>query len=175
MLQFEHKWRIVQACYPENEAIAQELWHDIKPTRFGEAVLWAAGTTPLVTYQIPPDSSFMLVARVECYTTTFVVAAPGFGQFSPPPNATAFWQNIDTVTTIDTYRESPQVPIHVLCDVDEFLFFKSDQRIALQAVLPAAPDANARFIRTLVYAYLCGPVVADRIGDSESLLFGATS
>jgi hypothetical protein len=34
--------------------------------------------------------------------------------------------------------------------------------------LPAPPDANPRFIRTLVYAYLLGALVAGRIGDSES-------
>jgi len=170
MLQLEHKRRIVQACYPKDDQEALELWHDIKPVKFGFPVTWAAGAVTLATYQIPMNSR-LLILRVECYTTTLVAAAPGFGQLSPPPvGATAFWQYIDVVT--DETRVTPTVPIHLLCDVDEFVLGKGDHRIALQSTLPAPPDANARSVVTLVYGYLVGALVAGKIGDSESTYFG---
>jgi hypothetical protein len=173
MLQLEEKWRIAQACFPETAAEGMEYWHDAKPVKFGELVSWTAGTVSLASYQIPLDSAYLLISRVECYTTTFVAAAPGFGQFSPPPQGQAFWQFIEGIT--DILRVTPQVPIHVLCDTDEYIVAKGDQQIALRAILPAPPDANARFVRTLVYGYLIGSIVADRIGDSESVYFGAST
>jgi hypothetical protein len=193
MLQLEHKRRIVDACYPSfseemreawrvarYEPTAREvadalngealqLWHDIKPIKFGGAVAWSevVGANELAAYQVPQDASYLLILRVECYTTTFVAAAPGFGQFSPPPNSSAFWAYTDASST-SPERLTPVLPIHVLCDSDEFLFAKGDHRMTLISDLPAPPDGNARFIRTLVYGYLLGALVAGRIGDSES-------
>lgn len=169
MLQLEHKKRIVDGCYPESHADALKLWHDIKPVKFGGPVQWieVEGTNELAAYQVPQDAPYLLILRVECYVTTFIAAAPGFGQFAPPPNSSAFWAYTDASSTAPE-RITPVLPITVLCDSDEFLFARGDQRLTLISDLPAPPDGNARFIRTLVYAYLLGAMVADRIGDSES-------
>lgn len=173
MLQLEHKRRIVEACYPNSQREGMELWHDIKPVKFGNFTQWLdlAGTNELASYQIPQDASYLLILRVECYTTTFIAAAPGFAMFSPPPNATAFWAYTESSATTPEIQ-TPTTPIHILCDSDEFLFAKGDHRMTLLSDFPAPPDANARFIRTLVYGYLVGALVAGKIGDSESTYFG---
>lgn len=194
MLQLEHKKRIVDACYPswseEQEALwlkhghqptemelrkawndeAIKLWNDIKPVKFGSAIAWTTGTVTLAEYVIPEDAAYMLVLRVECYTTTFVAAAPGFGQFSPPPggSSVAFWQYTDISTATNSYRITNVVPIFILCDVDEFVIGKGDHRMSLIATLDAPPDGNSRIVRTLVYGYLIGALVAGRIGSGES-------
>lgn len=172
MLILQHKKRIVDACYPKSNDEAIELWHDIKPVKFGSTVGWAAGNVSLAEYQIPEDSAYLIVLRVECYTFTQVVTAPGFGQFSPPPFAIAFWQYTDVSLGSTQYRLTPAVPIHVLCDTDEMLFAKGDHRLSLTTDPGAAPDANARFIRTLVYGYLVGALIADKIGGGEATYFG---
>lgn len=112
----------------------------------------------------------MLVLRVECYVSTFIAAAPGFGQFSPPPGpgATAFWQYTDISTATNSYRVTNRVPIFILCDTDEFLFGKGDHRMSLIGELDAPPDANTRIIRTLVYGYLVGALIAGKLGSGES-------
>jgi len=169
MIQFEHKKRIVEACFPRDDEQAEKYWHDIVPVKFGYVTQWLEieGDNEWATYQIPQDAAFLLIARVECYTTTFVAAAPGFGVFSPPPNALAYWALSDQSAT-NPNRQTPTVPIHILADVDEYLIAPQDHRITLFAGLPAPPDGNARFIRTTVYAYLCGGLIAGKIGDSES-------
>lgn len=167
MLQLDHKKRIVDACYPTSEEEAIQLWHDIKPVKFGNSVQWLELLTELACYQIPQDASYCLILRVECYVTTFEAAAPGFGNFSPPPNSDAYWAYTDAAAA-GPDRISPTLPIHIFCDSDEFLFGKGDHRITLLSDLPAPPDGNARFIRTLVYGYLVGALVAGKIGDSES-------
>jgi hypothetical protein len=175
MLQLDHKDKIVRACYPTTPEEAIELWHDIKPVKFGNFTQWLdiVGFSELASYQIPQEC-MLLIQRVECYVTTFDAAAPGFGNFSPPPNATqTFWAFTESSTTVPDIQ-TPSVPIHILCDVDEFLFLKGDHRATLLADLPAPPDGNARFVRTCVYAYLVGALVAGKIGDSESTYFGAS-
>src|SRR6266508_3526917 len=170
MLQLEHKRRIVDACYPSSQQEALELWNDIKPVKFGSAITWVAGTVTLAEYVIPEDAAYMLVLRVECYVSTFIAAAPGFGQFSPPPGpgATAFWQYTDISTATNSYRVTNRVPIFILCDTDEFLIGKGDHRLSLIAQLDAAPDANTRIIRTLVYGYLVGALIAGKLGSGHS-------
>src|SRR5215510_13026663 len=113
MLQLEHKRRIVQACYPENDEQAQKYWHDITPIKFGYVTQWLEilGDNELASYQVPNDAAFLMILRVECYTTTFVAAAPGFGNFSPPPNASAYWALSDQSAT-NPNRQTPQLPIH---------------------------------------------------------------
>jgi hypothetical protein len=170
MLQLEHKKRIVDACYPASEDEAIQLWHEIKPIKFGNSVQWVTGAVELANYQIPEDASYLLVLRTECYTTTFIAAAPGFGIFSPAPDGTADWALTDASAAAPEFLTST-VPIHILCDSDEFLFGKGDHRITLQATLAAPPDANARFVRTLIYGYLVGALVAGKIGDSDSTYF----
>lgn len=198
MLQLQHMHRIVEACYSSwseetralwrkrnrepseremREAWNEErltLWHDIKPVKFGESQTWQSigGGTPLATYQIPEDAAYMLILRTECYVTTFDETAVGFGQFSPPPDGTASWQYTDLAVG-STYRITPELPIHILCDADEMLFAKGDHLLQLLAAI-SPPDAVTRFIRTLVYGYLIGAKVAGRIGGGESVYFGIT-
>lgn len=175
MLQLEHMKRIVDACYPASQEDALRYWHDITPVKFGNSILWAEDTDAIFAqYQIPESSPYMLILRVECYTTTFDAAAPGFGQFLAPPPITAAWRYLDFSTTT-AYRLTPVVPVHVLCDSDEFLFAESDHLVGLAANVPAPPDGNPRYIRTLVYAYLVGPLIADRLGSNESVYSGTTA
>lgn len=173
MIQLEHKKRIVDACFPESKKEALELWHDIKPVKFGNFAQWLELQTELASYQVPQDSPYLLILRVECYTTTFDAAAPAFGNISPPPNSDAFWAYTDA-SAATPERQTPTVPIHLLCDSDEMLFAAGDHRITLLSDLPAPPDGNARFIRTLCYGYLVGALVAGKIGDSESTYWGLT-
>jgi hypothetical protein len=174
MLQLEHKRGLVEACYPESLKEARELWHDIKPVKFGETVNWAAGVTTFAQYQIPEDAAYMIILRVEMFATTYVAAAPGFGSFSPPPDIDAFWQYTDVSTATNAYRLTNAVILHLLADTDEFLIAKGDHSVALIGTIVSAPDANARVIQTTVYAYLIGALVAGRIGDSESTYFSAS-
>jgi len=170
MLQLEHMHRIAAACYPETQAEGSKFWHDAKPVKFGNSVAFAP-TVTLADYQIPGDSSYLLILRVECYTTTFVAGAPGFGLFSPPPSGTAHWVFTDAVPITDDYRITPDEPLHILVDSDEMLFAKGGQKLSLVAALDPAPDATPRVIRTLVYAYLVGAIIADRLGPSETTYF----
>jgi len=176
MLQIQHMKRIVEACYPSTNEEAIRYWHDIQPVKFGNSVQWA-GTTPvtLAHYPVPPDSAYMLILRVECYTTTFTPGAPGFGQFSPPPPAQAKWVYTDVASfTGNSYPVTPVEPIHILLDTDEYLFVKGGDIASLIANPGPSPDAATRFIRTLVYGYLVGALIADRIGTNESTYFGSS-
>jgi len=176
---FTHRQRIVAACHPESREEAIELWHDIKSVKFGLSVELLAvpppnGAYTLASYQIPEDASYMVIVRTEVYTFTFVPAAPDFGEHGPPPPGFALWRYTDIVTAFgNQYAITPRVAIHLLADAEEFLFAKGGNRVALTTEsVPANPDANARFVRTLVYAYLIGPRVADRIGSGECTYFG---
>jgi hypothetical protein len=174
MLQLQHMKRIVEACYPESLDEARALWHDIKPVKFGESQTWiASGFLALATYQVPEDAAYMIILRTECYVTTFDETAPGFGQFSPPPSGTASWQYTDITAGINQYRITPSQAMHILCDSDEMLFAKGDHLVQL-IISTTPPDAVTRFIRTLVYGYLCGATIAGRIGAGESTYFSIT-
>jgi hypothetical protein len=175
MLQTLHLKKIVELCHPASLEEAIELQHNIKPVRFGNRVGWAAATVSFATYQIPKDAAYMLILRTESYVFTEVAAAPGFGMFAPPPIAPAFWEYTDiALGTNASYQLTPTLPLHILCDSDEMLFAKGDHNLSLTVTLGAAPDANARFIRTLVYGYMIGAAIADRIGGNESTYFGST-
>lgn len=174
----DHRQKIVDSCHPESREEATRLWHDIKGVKFGnirefEAV--APAQYEFAAYQIPEDASYMLIMRVECYTVSFVAAAPDFGLFGPPPSGFAFWEYTDVSLTFGTeYRITPRIPIHLLCDTEELLLAKGGNRVSLSADgVPNNPDANARFIRTLVYAYLISPLIADKLGVAEETYFGS--
>jgi hypothetical protein len=175
MLQLQHLKRIVDLCHPGSLDEAIDLQHNIKPVKFGNRVGWEEATVSFANYQIPEDSAYMIVLRTECYVFTEVAAAPAFGMFAPPPIAPAFWEYRDVALgTNVSYQLTPTLPLHILCDTDEMLFAKGDHNLSLTVTLGAAPDANARFIRTLVYGYLIGAKIADRIGGNESTYFGST-
>lgn len=165
MIQLEHKKRIVDACFPETYASANEYWHDIKPVKFGEAQFLATNIE-LASYQVPEDAAYMLILRVECYT--FI---PGLTSFFPPPQGVARWAYTDVEPFTPQYRLTPDLPIHQYTDSDEFLFAKGDHRVSLVALLNTTPNFASYVVRTLVYGYLLGALVADRLGASESTYF----
>jgi hypothetical protein len=173
MLQLEHKKRIVDACFPETFASANEYWHDVKPVKFGESLFYGNAiqtVRELASYVIPEDSAYLLILRVECYTTVFDPTLPGYGQHMPPPQGAARWAYTDIEPLTPAYRLSPDLPIHLYADTDQFLFAKGDHRISLVATLSpvTGAQAGAVVVRTLVYGYLLGALVADRLGASES-------
>lgn len=175
MLILEHRKRLVDACYPSSPEEATELWHDIRSVKFGETVELVSPAPPsyeLAAYQIP-EENYLVVLRTECYTFTFVPTAPGFGNFSPPPPGIVFWEYTDlAVSFLTEYRLTPRLQPQILLDSDEMLIAEGGNRLGLTAEFPANPDANARFVRTLVYAYLIGPKVSDKIGAGEAIYFG---
>jgi hypothetical protein len=170
MLQLEHKWRIVEACFPQSSGEALEMWHDIKPVKFGTSQFFAT-TLQLAAYQVPEDAAYLLILRVECYATGFVPTNPNYGRFMPPPQGVAQWLYTDVNLTTPQYQISPLQAINIYADTDEFLFAKGDHRIALTATLNPRADSATVIVRTLVYGYLLGALLADRIGASESTYF----
>jgi hypothetical protein len=169
MLQLRHKQLIVNACYPETLKEANELWHDIKPVKFGDSQPFGTNLK-LATYQIPNFASYMLILRTELYMTSMASQYLHFGQFIPPPEGQARWVYTDIDPVTPQYRISPDLPLHLYGDTDEFLFAKGDHRVSLVALIQPINPGDAIFlvIRTVVYAYLLGALVADRIGASET-------
>ena len=173
MLQLEEKRRIVEACYPIDDDEALKMWHDIKPIKFGDIQPWTLGGVDLelASYQVPQDASYLLITRVECYVFTNNPAVAGFGQHMPPPTGNALWVSSEVVgiTTNET-TFTPTVPAHLLLDTEEFLLIRGDNRAVLRIFINA-PFTTDLFIRTLVYGYLIGALVAGKIGDAESTYF----
>ena len=174
-LQTKDILQIVSLCYPKDYEESLALAHDIHPVKFGNSQLWQSigGGLPLAQYQIPSESPYLLVTRVECYVTTFDETAVGFGLFSPPPQGTAFWKYSDITAGIGDYSVTPSLPMHLLCDSEEMILAAGDHLLELLAVT-TPPDAVTRFIRTLVYGYMIGAMVADRISGMVSTYFGTT-
>jgi hypothetical protein len=166
---------IVRACYPKDQDEALDLWHAIKPVRFYNDVNWTVATEyVLARYSIPDDAAYLVVTRVETWIITNVAAAPGYGLRIPPPPGAVFntrWlaSPDGTVLTPDVNVTGEELPTGLL-NVDEFLFFKAGNVISLIADLPANPDANAKTIQTVVYSYLCGTKVADKLGSGEIII-----
>jgi hypothetical protein len=166
---------LVRACYPKDPEEARDLWHDIKPVRFYQDVDWTIAQEYLLArYTIPDDAAYLVVTRVETWIVTNVAAAPGYGLRIPPPPTTTFntrWvagQDASLITD-DFNVTGSELPIGLL-NVDEFLFFKAGNVIQLISEFPANPDANAKSIQTVVYAYLIGTKVADKIGPGEVII-----
>src|SRR5215475_11542747 len=144
MLQLRHKQLIVNACYPETLKEANELWHDIKPVKFGDSTPFATNVK-LATYQIPDYASYMLILRTELYMTSMVTTYAHFGQFIPPPDGQARWVYTDIDPLTPQYRISPDLPLHLYGDTDEFLFAKGDHRVSLVVLLTGLPLPDANF------------------------------
>lgn len=169
---------LVRACYPKDQQEALELWHDIKPVRFGSELAWTIATDyQLAFYAIPDDAAYLVVTRVDAYVATPTVTAAGYGLKAPLAavvgTPVARWvaaSNLPAVPIANQFNVTGVEELHKLVDTDEFLFFKGGQQIALQANLPVNPTADTRFLVTTVYAYLLGPDVADKLGSGESLI-----
>jgi hypothetical protein len=169
MLITGHIRQIVQACHPESREEAIELWHNIRPIKFGNRLAWpvAGGSSILAQYQVPEDAAYLLILKTECYVFQDQTTAAN-RLFQAPPGATAQW-------TINT-GAGPQgitglVPIHLLAEASEFLMVKAGVLATLIGVLSARPDLGL-FIRTIVYAYHVNAIIADRIGTDEALVVG---
>lgn len=169
---------LVRACYPRSEEEALDLWHDIKPLRFGRSVSWTtAGEHTLASYDIPDDAAYLIVTAVDFYIFTDLPTAPGFGLKGPPPenNPGGFnirWLSAPNFTATDSNQSlvtGLELP-YLLLDTDEFLFFKGGHTIRLRANFVANPTADVRRFRTTVHAYIIGPKVADRLGSGETLI-----
>lgn len=165
---------IVRACYPKDQEEALELWHDIKPVRFYLDIDWTiAQEYVLARFTIPDDASYFVVTKVRTWIVTNVATAAGFGQFNAPPPATLFrarWRATqETAPNNDFNVTGSELPTALL-NVDEFLFFKGGNIIFLLADLPANPTADARVIQTVVYGYILGTKVADKIGSGEIII-----
>lgn len=165
-----HMRQIVQACFPETQQEAIELWHNIKPVKFGNEHVWTGGDTEtLAEYTIPEDSAYLLILKTECYILTNVATAPGFRNFEPPAGTLAQWiANAGS----NAFPLTNAVPVQLLLEASEFLMAKAGTTLTLQAFLPAPPDSNQRLIRTTVYAYHISAVIADRLGSGEALTVG---
>lgn len=178
MLITGHKRQIVQACHPVDRDEAIDLWHNITPVKFGDRLTWAnaPGTfQTLASYTVPEDGAYLLILKTECYTFTDVAAAPGFRNFEPSPTGSARWSTSPAGLTTVVTPITQTVPIHLLTEASEFLMVKAGLTAFLEANLSAPPDANTRFIRTIVYSYLVSAIIADRIGSSECLTLGANT
>lgn len=166
---------LVRACYPESQQEALELWHEIKPVRFGSMLAWTVAIEyTLASYNIPDDAAYLVVYYVDFYITTPTVTAAGYGLKAPPPspNAITRWVAAPTLPAApgNDLNATGVEELHKLVDTDEFLFFKGGNRISLLANMPANPTADTRWFSTLVYGYLLGPKVADKLGSGESLI-----
>jgi hypothetical protein len=171
MLVQEHMRQLVAACYPASLEESRDLWSNIKPVKYGLTVEWDdADEYTLANYQIPDDASYHLVLRVECYTVNLTSGATDYGLFEPPPPGTAFWRYLPfgTGATYDLTDVNAQPQI--ILDCDEFLVFKGGYNLALIGNLDVAPDGETRNVRTLIYGYDCGPVIANRLGCAEMVI-----
>jgi len=163
---------LVKACYPVSLEESAQLWHDIKPIKFGDEVPVVPGQTTLASYVIPEDAAYLIILRVECYITGLTPGTPSFGQFQPPPFGDFWWQYTDVaIGAGQTYRLTNVVDGLIYLDTDEFLIAKGGHQLSLVGSMNVSPTDTGRFVRTLVYAYLIGALVADRIGASESEYF----
>lgn len=167
----DHIQKIVGACHPESREEAIRLWHDIKPLKFGDRLTWVNSVNRqiLALYQVPENASYLVILRTECYTYTEIAIAPSFRSFEPPPAGNLQWF---VNTGAGPEPITGLVPTHILADVEELLIVKDGITVSLEGVLAAPPDANARFVRTTVYAYHVTAEIADRIGSAEVLPFG---
>lgn len=169
---------LVRACYPQSQEEALELWHDIRPKRFSGRATWTiAQEYSLAGFAIPDDAAYLVVTRVDCYVTTIVATAAGFGLKAPPPTTGTFNTRWTAEPNIGgafppaaQFNVTGETRPFSMVDVDELLFFRSGEFIQLVADLPANPTADARFLHTVVYSYLLGPKVADKLGSGEVLI-----
>lgn len=166
---------LVRACYPKDEDEARDLWHDIKPVRFYLDQAWTVAQEYLLArYTIPDDAAYLVVTRVECWIATNVATAAGYGMRNPPPPTQTFntrWTAApDPALVTDDFNVTGSETPTALLNVDEFLFFKAGNVASLIAEFPANPTADARLIQTVVYGYLLGTKVADKIGPGEVII-----
>src|SRR5262249_39559781 len=149
----------IQLARPANDAEYMRFYSEITPVKYGQTVSWLAATQyGLARYQIPPEASFHVVLRVECYTVNETAGAADFGAFETPPPGSAFWVYTvpGTFTIIQTITDA-NAPVQRLLDADDYLFLKGGFDVFLVGDFVASPDGDTRFVRTLVYGYNIGP------------------
>jgi len=169
MLVLEHLKQLIEACNPANRAEWERLWADIKPVKFGNTIDWTtAQEYVLASYQVPDEAAYNVVLRVECYTVATAIAATDYGMFEPPPPGTAFWRYVPFGTGATYNLTDTNAPVQRLLDADELLLFKGGYNANLIGNFAANPSADTREVRTLVYGYNVGALIADKIGRAEA-------
>jgi hypothetical protein len=172
MLVLEHMKQLVKACQPADREEWERLWADIKPVKFGTPVSWTnAALYTLAQYQVPDQTSYLIVLRVECYTTNFTSGSADYGNYQPPPPGFAYWSLVPSGSSGGSYPQTDQgAATHLLLDCDEMLFFRGGSQVYLFGNLNASPDGATRIVRTLVYGYVVGPDIAARLGRGEEAI-----
>lgn len=175
MLVLEHMKQLVRACNPQSRAEWTELWSQINPVKFGNAVNWtAAADYTLADYQIPRESH-LIVLRVECYTVNFTNAAADYGMFEPPPSNYAFWEYTPYGSgSVSDPLSDQSARSHLALDADEFLIFQGGFNASLIGTFVASPDGLTRQVRTLVYGYTCGPQIIEMVGAGQAIIAPST-
>jgi len=169
--------QLVQACFPESQQEAIDLWHNITPVRFGDRHQWdAAGgfNIVLASYQIPEDAAYLAILKTECFVYPNASTVPGFRNFSPPPTGGGAQWFYNTAAG-QRIPLGGQAAIHVVTNSSEFLIAKGGNLVSLLVTLDSAPTADVWFICTTVYAYHVSAIIADRIGTGESLVTGGNT
>jgi hypothetical protein len=171
MLVLEHMKQLVKACNPQSPEEWNELWANINPVKFGNVVNWQAATTyNLADYQVPLNC-YLVVLRVETYTVNTTNAATDYGMIEPPPSGTAYWQQVPYGSGAPSYPLTDEdAQSQLALDADEFLIFQGGINLNLIGDFDASPDGDTREVRTLVYAYDCGPQVVERIGAGQAII-----
>jgi hypothetical protein len=169
MLVLEHMKQLVKACQPANREEWERLWADIKPVKFGTAVSWEeAAAYTLAQYQVPDQTSYLIVLRTECYTVNFTSGAADYGLYEPPPPGFAYWQYVPAGSSGGSYIVTDQnAGTHIVLDCDEMLWFKGGSNVSLIGNFNVSPDGDTRTVRTLVYGYVVGTSIANRLGRGE--------
>jgi hypothetical protein len=178
MIVTAHMRQLVQACFPETQKEAIELWHNIRPIRFGDRHQWdapaGAAFATLASYQIPEDAAYLAILKTECFVYVNGSTAPGFRNFSPPPTGSGAQWFYNAAAGQRTPLSS-FAAMHVITNSSDLLIAKGGNLIALTATLDSPPTADVWFICTTVYAYHISAVIADRIGTGEALLSGGNT
>lgn len=172
MLILEHKRQLVAACDPQSPEQFREYWSQIRPVKFGNSVSWSAAQIyTLAEFQVPQEAS-LIVLRTESYTVNLTSGASDYGIFEPPPPGEAWWvyypPNGSGLNPVNV--TSQIMNTHLAMDADELLIFTGGNNAALLGSFDAPSDGATRIVRTLCYAYLVGPAVADLIGSSKVLI-----
>lgn len=141
------------------------LLSQIQPVKFGNTVQWtAAGIYDLAVYQVPRNADYLIVMRVECYTVNLTSGATDYGVFQPVPPGKAYWEITPSGTGTTRIVSDETMQSHVMCDVDEQRFFSAGELATLKGDFLVSPDGQTRNVRSLVYSYLIGNEIIERIG-----------
>jgi hypothetical protein len=169
MLVQEHIRQLIKLARPRDDAEYDEFYASIKPIKFGNTVSWtAAGLYDLARYQIPTESSYTVICRVEVVEVDQTAGSADFGFPQVPPDGFAYWEYQTSAGTPLKQLTPQDAPVQRLLDADDYLFAVGGNILVLVGNFVGSPDANNRQVRTLVYAYNLSSVLADRLARSQA-------